>query len=508
MAYKFSLGTYRHSGSLVSEESLTVDTGGLTVSAGTTSLQGVQATSLSASTTLQIGGQSTLAQTLTITGGGAQITGTVNTNSQLTAGGAITATSGDIKAQSGFLSASSGVQTAGGVLAAGNIVGGTVTGSNGIHANGGGITAQSGDIKALSGQLSSSFNISTGAGITSAQGITATTGDIKATSGTITGSLGVLAGTAGGAGVNLSSTGQISASAGATIGGKLVVSGELTGSGASLFNGSARFANTVSGSSTLTFTSVVTDNVDINGGSIDGAAIGSAAQSTGKFTTLSGSGALEVGSSATIANGLTVTAGGLTVSAGDSSVQKLTVNGDLVVLGNTFSASVGTLLIEDAAIVIGDGTTSFASNYGVLFGSGSNQWASLVTAQANIDGVAGNENILSSSLPIKASSFAGTFYGTMAATVTSFGNADATLAIGVNYGNANLTTGRTLTLPSSPTVGEAVRVKAPSNCSSTNTLTIVRAGSQTIDGETQVVLESPYAGLELVCVATDTWRIF
>ena len=502
MAYKFSLGTYRHSGSLVSENALTVDTGGLTVSAGTTNVQAVESTTLSASSTLQIGGASTLAQTLTITGGGAVVTGTVNTTAALTAGGAITATSGDVKASSGFLSASSGVQTAGDVQGAGRVVGGTVTGSNGLYANGGGVIAQSGDIKAMSGQLSSSLSISTGGSITSAQGYTATTGDIKATSGTITGSLGILAGTAGGNGVSLSSTGQISGSAGLLLGGSATVANKLT------VTGSATFNSTLSGSSTLTFTSIVTDNVDINGGSIDGTAVGSTAQSTGKFTTLSGSGALEIGSSATIANGLTVTAGGLTVSAGDSSVQKLTVNGDLVVLGNTFSASVGTLLIEDAAIVVGDGTTSFASDYGVLFGSGSNQWASLVTAQANIDGIAGNENILSSSLPIKASAFAGTLYGTMAATVTSFGNADATLSIGINYGNASLTTGRTLTLPASPTVGEAVRVKAPSNCSSTNTLTIQRAGSQTIDGETSVVLESPYAGLELVYVATDTWRIF
>jgi hypothetical protein len=508
MAYKFSLGTYRHSGSLVSEDSLTVDSGGLTISAGTTSVQGVQATSLSASTTLQIGGQSTLAQTLTISGGGAVITGTVDTTAALTAGGAITTTSGDIKTQSGFLSASSGVQTAGGVLAAGNISGGTVTGSNGIRANGGNIIAQSGDIIAQAGQLSASVSISTGGGITSAQGYTATTGDIKANGGAVTGSLGILAGTAGGTSVVLGGDGRISGSAGLLVGGNATIGNKLSVSGQVSVTGSATFNNTVSGSSSLTFASVVTDNVDINGGSIDGAAIGSAAQSTVKATTLSGSSTLEVGSSATIANGLTVTAGGLTVSAGDSSVQKLTVNGDLVVLGNTFSASVGTLLIEDAAIVIGDGTTSFASDYGVLFGSGSNQWASLVTAQANIDGVAGNENILSSSLPIKASAFAGTFYGTMAATVTSFGDADATLAIGVNYGNASLTTGRTLTLPASPTVGEAVRVKAPSNCSSTNTLTIARAGSQTIDGETQVVLESPFAGVELVYVATDTWRIF
>lgn len=515
MAYKFSLGTYRHSGSLVAEEGATVDSGGLTVTAGTSALQAVTSTTLSASSTLQVGGTSTLAQTLTISGGGAQITGAVNTSAALTAGGAITATSGDIKASSGQLSASSNVQAGGGMTAAGNIVGGTVTGSNGLYATGGGVTAQSGDIKALAGQLSSSNSISTGGSITSAQGITANSGDIKALSGYMTASLGLFVGQAGGTPVTLGADGRVSASAGGIFGGNLSTAGTATVAQELRVTGSATFNSTVTGSSTLTFASVVSDNVDINGGAIDGTAIGASSQSSVKATTLSGSSTLQVGSSATIANGLTVTAGGLTVSAGgltvsagDSSVQKLTVNGNLIVLGDTISASVGTLLIEDAAIVIGDGSTSFATDYGVLFGSGSNQWASLVTAQANIDGVAGNENILSSSLPIKASAFAGTLYGTMASSVNGIGDASATLAVGVNYGNASLSTARTWTLPAAPSVGESVKVKAPSNCSSTNTITIARAGSQTIDGETQIVLESPFAGVELIYVATDTWRVF
>ncbi len=84
-----------------------------------------------------------------------------------------------------------------------------------------------------------------------------------------------------------------------------------------------------------------------------------------------------------------------------------------------------------------------------------------------------------------------------------------TLAVGVNYfgthGGAE-----SVTLPASAgmTVGESVKIKAGSDCSTTNTLTISKAGSQTIDGATSVVLESPYAAIELVYVAADTWRIF
>ena len=47
----------------------------------------------------------------------------------------------------------------------------------------------------------------------------------------------------------------------------------------------------------------------------------------------------------------------------------ITLNGNLVVLGDTFSASVGTLLIEDALINIGDGQGTYADGYGIEFGT-------------------------------------------------------------------------------------------------------------------------------------------
>ena len=317
----------------------------------------------------------------------------------------------------------------------------------------------------------------------------------------------------------------------------------------------------------VTITNLTGTSVDINGGTIDGTAIGASSQSSVKATTLSASSTLQVGALTTLNGGLSVTlggatitgsttitgsggllnllggnfvvnggnisgsqairagtsitasagvlvndggviitAGGLAVNAGDTSLQKLTVNGDLIVLGNTFSASVGTLLIEDAAIVIGDGSTAFGTGYGINFGSGSNQWATLLTAQANIDGIAGNENVLSSSLAIKAPAFAGTLYGTMASPVTLVADA-GTLAIGVNY-FANVAGASSVTLPAAPSVGESVRVKAPSNCNTTNTITINKAGSQTIDAEDFIVLESSFAAVEFVYVAENLWRIF
>ncbi len=82
-----------------------------------------------------------------------------------------------------------------------------------------------------------------------------------------------------------------------------------------------------------------------------------------------------------------------------------------------------------------------------------------------------------------------------------------TLSVGFNY-FADLGGAESVSLPASPTVGDSVKLKAPSNCSSTNTLTVNRQGSHTIDGETSVILESPFAAVEFVYINTNLWRIF
>jgi len=224
---------------------------------------------------------------------------------------------------------------------------------------------------------------------------------------------------------------------------------------------------------------------------------------------VSGSGAFQGGSTATFANTVTVSAGGLIVSSGDSSVQKLTVNGDLIVLGDTFSASVGTLLIQDAAIVIGDGRTSFDINYGILFGSGSGAgsgsgcWATLLTAQANIDGLVNDENVLSSSLAIKAPAFAGTLYGTLSTAVQLVSDG-ITLNNGVNFFN-DLSANATVTLPPTPTAGDTVQVKCRNL---TNAQVTINRSGVNIDGEGFIILESPYAAVTLIYVGSNDWRVF
>ena len=99
--------------------------------------------------------------------------------------------------------------------------------------------------------------------------------------------------------------------------------------------------------------------------------------------------------------------------------------------------------------------------------------------------------------------------GFSASTNVAIKAAGGTLAIGVNYFEDMSSDGEdAVTLPASPIVGQAVKVKAPSDCSSARFITINRAGSQTIDGAASIRLESPFAAVELVYVASDLWRVF
>ena len=84
-----------------------------------------------------------------------------------------------------------------------------------------------------------------------------------------------------------------------------------------------------------------------------------------------------------------------------------------------------------------------------------------------------------------------------------------TLIVGVNYFSDMSADGEdSVTLPASPSVGQSVKVKAPSDCSAARYITINKAGSQTIDGAASIRLESPFAAVELVYVANDLWRVF
>jgi hypothetical protein len=91
-------------------------------------------------------------------------------------------------------------------------------------------------------------------------------------------------------------------------------------------------------------------------------------------------------------------------------------------------------------------------------------------------------------------------------TPTNHGDANGTLAESMNYSASTFSAARTWTLPASPDAGDVISVKAPSNAS-VNELTIQRAGSQTIDGESQLVIMSDNGAVDLVYLGSDKWAI-
>ena len=225
--------------------------------------------------------------------------------------------------------------------------------------------------------------------------------------------------------------------------------------------------------------------------------------------------------------------GALTIAAG--AVEGSMVADDLISaqsnLGDSSVAQADEFLFSD------DGTLkaiTFSNLEDAIFGNVSGDIAvaagGAATIQANaVEGSMLNNNIVSGLTDIGAAiadtdemivSDAGTirrtdmsrlktYIGSGVVTVTAFGDADATLAKGVNYASANTSAARTLTLPASAglSAGDSVKVKVAGV--SSGAVTIARAGSQTIDGNlTSIVLESDNAAVELVYVAADDWRVF
>ena len=103
----------------------------------------------------------------------------------------------------------------------------------------------------------------------------------------------------------------------------------------------------------------------------------------------------------------------------------------------------------------------------------------------------------------------GVFSISSAGTPNGIGDAAATMVEGLNYGTSTFTAARVWTMPASSglEVGDVVRVKAPAGVSSTNTLTILKDGTQTMDGQSSLLIESPYGAVSLFYVAVNTFVI-
>ena len=89
------------------------------------------------------------------------------------------------------------------------------------------------------------------------------------------------------------------------------------------------------------------------------------------------------------------------------------------------------------------------------------------------------------------------------------GDANATLAEGLNYGTATFTANRTWTLPASPSSNDIVRVKAPANLGGFDLIIAVDGGgSHLIDGQANIRLESNGGAVTMQYVGSDTWLIY
>tara|TARA_B100001123_G_scaffold98558_1_gene113375 strand:- start:3845 stop:5923 length:2079 start_codon:yes stop_codon:yes gene_type:complete len=201
---------------------------------------------------------------------------------------------------------------------------------------------------------------------------------------------------------------------------------------------------------------------------LDGGATGTAAKENIDDIASLFAGAGLTASSAVLAV-VNATNGGLSVAANDVKV-------DL----NDLSAAAVDVAADSIAIV--DANDSNASRKESI--------ADLVSAMAGA-GLTATDGVLSSDA---------------SPTPQNIGDSAGTLKEGFNYSSAVFSAARTWTLPASPDAGDRVTVKAPSNASTYN-LTIARAGSQTIDGATSVILESPYASVSLTFVGSDTWLL-
>ena len=209
------------------------------------------------------------------------------------------------------------------------------------------------------------------------------------------------------------------------------------------------------------------------------------------------------------ADALEVVAGGISLKssiAGARTFQSdVTVSGDLTVNGALTYVNTTNLAISDALITIGSGSSAFAVDYGLEFGAVGSGWASIKTAQEDIDpGSVGNEDIFKFSHPVSSSFVAA---GVVSATEL-YGDLEGaviesvqviTAASGFNSQNTqvlcNFSSTDSITLPSAASMeGKMYKFKKIGN----GNVRLLPDGSSTIDGEASITLESAYAGVSII----------
>jgi len=278
----------------------------------------------------------------------------------------------------------------------------------------------------------------------------------------------------------------------------------------------------------------IADNATINGTAriygaitadtgLDGP-VGATTPNSGKFTSLSASGDLSIADNATV--NLTTTLHGLvTANAGVKSTS-LSASTDLIVQARTQLKSIlnvsGAATFASTAVVTGELTASSNVKVGGT--------ATFSGSTIRFYGLADDTNFAQATdslfyydLTTKQmkrqtnvqylTAIAGTGIGvadgkltTDAATgVIRWGNVAVTLQEGFNVATASFSQARTWTLPASPAISDVVRVKKDDSAYG---LTIAGAGSQMIDGQASLLLESPSGSVSLVYIAHNRWSIY
>jgi hypothetical protein len=220
--------------------------------------------------------------------------------------------------------------------------------------------------------------------------------------------------------------------------------------------------------------------------------------------TVVGGGSLALGGTATVSLPSTISKN-LTFS-GQVTMENLIVTGSLTTVNST------NLEIKDARILMASGSTGWATDVGFDFGSHVGH-ATLLTAEVNIDGSGGAENVLSSSLPLvapsmKADTFYGNFVGASILGIVTEGGSTATISANVTRAN---NAAQVLTLPSAPAVGQEHRIKCVVADASSPVITIQPASGAKLEGvvDAQITLESFGAAVSLVWGgSSEGWMVF
>jgi hypothetical protein len=312
---------------------------------------------------------------------------------------------------------------------------------------------------------------------------------------------------------NISASSTLQAGGLATLNGG-VNSTNISGSGALQVGGIATIGNGLTvtlGGATITGTIAVNGAISSTGNITSNGVVSAstAIQTAGNIRAINpGFGSIS-GRELTASVGSTL---GATLVTSLSSSGDVIVGGNLTVQGTTTTVNSTVVEITDKNIVIASGSTTslLANNSGLTLGSTGYQFnfqSSSVGTSSDFWQVTGSSGLTD----FKAKTVFATVNGNVIQQATNLGDADGTMSLGINYTQANFTGPHTWTLPASPSVGHSVKVKAPHNCNGTNTLTVsASVGGIDYTGNSTVVLASPDAAMELVYVdsVNTLWKIF